>query len=129
MLRLHNLGTSLILCYISAKERGGAELVWNNTGYADHRYILDLIYQIWTSTELVVYALLSHIYTVVECRNLRNPNNGQIIFTNGFQVGSVATYECFGVYILQGEATQTCLANGTWTGSPPTCVCKFMAIM
>jgi Sushi repeat (SCR repeat) len=36
--------------------------------------------------------------------------------------GAVATYSCNLGYSLAGLATRTCQANGTWSGTPPTCV-------
>ena len=68
-------------------------------------------------------------HTVLECPMLRNPDNGQITYTNGLKVGSVATYACFQGYAINGSETQTCQADGTWSGSHPTCVCKFMAMI
>lgn len=37
-------------------------------------------------------------------------------------LGGVATYGCNLGYSLAGSPTRTCQANGTWSGTPPTCV-------
>ena len=63
--------------------------------------------------------------TVVDCGNgtLNNPTDGQVSFmTTTF--GSTATYSCNTGYNLQGVATRTCLANGLWSASEPTCQSK-----
>jgi hypothetical protein len=35
--------------------------------------------------------------------------------------GFVATYSCAAGYTLAGSATRTCQADGSWSGTPPTC--------
>ena len=37
--------------------------------------------------------------------------------------GATASYYCSSAYSLQGSATRTCQADGTWDGTAPTCVC------
>jgi len=37
--------------------------------------------------------------------------------------GAKASYFCSSGYSLQGDATRTCQADGTWDGAEPTCVC------
>ena len=47
--------------------------------------------------------------------------------TKGRLVGSVATYRCMHPgYTLMGPSTRECLRNGTWSGSTPTCISKYM---
>ena len=83
-------------------------------------YYLDCTWEI-LSAQLIIFS-----HTVLECPMLHNPDNGQITYT---KVGSVATYACLEGYTISGSETQTCQADGTWTGSQPTCVCKFMAMI
>ncbi|MGB8294230.1 MAG: hypothetical protein WCG85_02260 [Polyangia bacterium] len=37
--------------------------------------------------------------------------------------GATASYFCSSGYSLQGDATRTCQADGTWDGTEPTCTC------
>jgi hypothetical protein len=58
--------------------------------------------------------------TVVDCGSLGKPTNGSVsapITT----LGSSARYSCDTGYKLTGTETRDCLANGTWSGSAPTC--------
>ncbi len=59
----------------------------------------------------------------VPCEVLSAPTNGAIDRTSG-STGDIATYSCdSGFYLLgnAGSLTRTCQADGTWTGSTPTC--------
>ena len=61
------------------------------------------------------------IHTVVNCGNLTSPANGTI-FLNTTLFESTVTYSCNNSdYQLVGDAMRTCLANGIWSGSAPTC--------
>jgi len=55
------------------------------------------------------------------CPNLGPPAHGEILVTSQGP-GGTATYECDSGYALSGNATRTCQANGSWTGTAPTCV-------
>ena len=59
--------------------------------------------------------------TVVDCRTLNNPNNGQVSHPDGTTFGQNATYNCNTGYNLVGDSTRTCQATGVWSGSAPTC--------
>ena len=50
--------------------------------------------------------------------------NGDVMF-NDTTFDSVATYSCDPTYALNGNATRRCLADGTWSGNMPSCVCKW----
>lgn len=55
----------------------------------------------------------------VDCGALAAPANGSV--TGGTTYTSTATYSCNGGYMLVGSSTSTCTADGTWSGTPPTC--------
>lgn len=48
------------------------------------------------------------------------PRNGTLDVTST-TYGASATYTCDAGYILDGAATRTCRANGSWSGSRPSC--------
>ena len=72
----------------------------------------------WRIFFTYVYILPS---TVVDCRTLSNPVNGQVNTTAGTTFGQTATYSCNTGYNLMGNSTRTCQATGQWNGSEPTC--------
>ena len=59
-----------------------------------------------------------------ECNPLKPPRNGDVKFTSTL-IGSIANYECFEGFSLEGEEIRTCIDGGTqggiWTGNDPTC--------
>lgn len=57
----------------------------------------------------------------VSCPELSVPTNGRLTATS-FMAGATAVYSCDPSYYLEGAATRTCSAAGTWTGTAPTCV-------
>ena len=48
------------------------------------------------------------------------PTNGQQNISST-TFGSTVTYTCNRGYTLQGNSIRTCMANGRWSGRPPTC--------
>ena len=68
----------------------------------------------------LIYMMYSH-FAVVDCGNLTNPANGQVVHTAGTTFGQNATYSCNTGYNLAGDSTRTCQATGVWSGSAPTC--------
>ena len=74
--------------------------------------------------------IIPYIYTVVDCGNgtLNDPTDGQVSFTTT-TFGSTATYSCNTGYNLQGVATRTCQADGTWSDSEPTCQSKLKTMI
>lgn len=58
----------------------------------------------------------------VNCGALPKPDNGSVdVPSTTFE--SQATYACDPNFGMVGDATRTCQANGTWSGSAPTCKC------
>lgn len=48
------------------------------------------------------------------------PTNGSVNLTSGV-TGDEATYACDQGFTLAGDATRTCLPDGAWSGTAPTC--------
>ncbi|KAM8977204.1 complement decay-accelerating factor-like [Pelodytes ibericus] len=54
------------------------------------------------------------------CRVLGEFMNGDVEYS-GFSPGSTATFQCNNGYILIGNESRDCMADGIWSGSAPTC--------
>lgn len=68
------------------------------------------------------YAEDSGTCTLVDCGPAPvAPANGSVSTPGGTSFTATATYSCATGYSLAGEASLTCLASGTWSGSAPTC--------
>ncbi|XP_072444220.1 sushi, von Willebrand factor type A, EGF and pentraxin domain-containing protein 1 isoform X5 [Chiloscyllium punctatum] len=56
----------------------------------------------------------------VSCGSPPSPSNGNVLAGNHtFQ--SVANYSCSFGFLIEGDQTRTCLANGSWSGEMPEC--------
>ena len=55
------------------------------------------------------------------CSPLANPLNGVVDVTGGRSYRSIAVYACDTGFVLRGNLTQMCLADGTWDREVPTC--------
>ena len=81
-----------------------------------------------------MHAVLEHIsvnamhvlHTVVDCRDLNSPTNGQVSLDGGTVFNATATYTCDSTSELTPPdgGTRTCQANGEWTGTAAICKCK-----
>lgn len=60
------------------------------------------------------------VVTAVDCGPPENPFNGNAVFTST-SYNSVVSYECKYGYILSGEPTRRCGADGKWSGTTPKC--------
>lgn len=56
----------------------------------------------------------------VDCGSLTKPANGSVSAATT-TYGAKATYACSTGYTLSSAATRSCQANGTWSGSAPSC--------
>ncbi len=74
-------------------------------------------------------------FTAVICLNLGNRANSDILYNGGTSnlrpPGTVATYTCVTGYRIVGTtsatmATRSCLTNGVWSGTAPTCECEIV---
>ena len=63
----------------------------------------------------------------IECPALPDPANGNIDFSSGNTIGSIATYSCEPGFALlvpcpgNLDGTRTCQDNQVWSGSDSTC--------
>ncbi|XP_019629883.1 PREDICTED: E-selectin-like [Branchiostoma belcheri] len=57
--------------------------------------------------------------TAVKCHPLSNPFNGFVSGSNSYR--DVANFTCKPGYKLVGTSSLTCLSDGTWDGTSPTC--------
>ena len=60
------------------------------------------------------------ITVAITCGPLRDPPNGRVSIA-GNNVGSEARYSCNRGFVLRGEETRTCQANGEYDGQEPSC--------
>ena len=60
------------------------------------------------------------LYIAVDCGSLSDPGNG-IVDASNTTFMNTATYTCNTGYNLASDTTRTCQANGTWSGTVPTC--------
>ena len=65
-----------------------------------------------------------HSFCVDFCPELEVPSYGDINYSKGQAINSVATYRCDDGYNLIGSEKRTCQANGTWSGEDPFCESK-----
>ena len=63
---------------------------------------------------------MQYFSIAVSCGNLSNPVDGEVS-TEGNTFGSQANYSCSEGYVLNGNSTRMCQADGQWSGSKPTC--------
>lgn len=56
----------------------------------------------------------------VDCGFADNVANAQMT-QKGSTVGSITTYQCVSGFVMSGQATRVCMANGQWSASAPTC--------
>ena len=58
---------------------------------------------------------------ISDCGALASPTDGNVSAPSTTS-GSEASYSCNTGYNMNGAATRTCEAGGTWSGTAPTCV-------
>ncbi|KAI8515764.1 hypothetical protein Bbelb_065770 [Branchiostoma belcheri] len=62
--------------------------------------------------------------TAVQCPPLPNPVNGFVTSSNSY--GDVVNFTCEPRYRLDGKSSLTCLSDGTWNGTSPTCAGQWL---
>jgi len=61
-------------------------------------------------------------FAVVDCGDPGNPYGGYRQIATNTKYQSKVTYTCKPQHHLEGEDSQTCQADGTWSGSKPVCL-------
>ena len=59
-------------------------------------------------------------YKPIVCPTLQPPSSGSV-FTAGYSLYDLSTYQCDEGYKLQGQAVSQCEASGKWNSTNPTC--------
>ena len=70
--------------------------------------------------------MLSFIFfSVINCTVLEDPDNGSHELIDGsLSFGSEVKYSCDDGFVLNGDNSRICQADGHWTGSAPICTSK-----
>ena len=63
-------------------------------------------------------------YIGIDCGDLSDIPNGNVVIAPDTSLGSTATYSCDAGFNLVGEDTRTCQTNGEWSGEEPSCARK-----
>lgn len=61
------------------------------------------------------------MFLAIECEDLDNPLNGEVVVVGNFVFNSIATYSCQSGHKLIGTATRVCQENGQWSAEEPVC--------
>ena len=70
--------------------------------------------------------LLLSLHTVIDCESLPDPPNGMVT-QSSTTFGAEADYSCDDGYMIVGGATpRVCEGSGNWSGSAPSCQCKWV---
>ena len=65
---------------------------------------------------------------MVDCGDPGNPYGGYRHIATNTKYQSTVTYTCQPQHHLEGENSQVCQADGTWSGSKPVCLRKFVKV-
>ena len=82
--------------------------------------------------EMRILLLSNSPAVAIDCDPLANPENGAVVITTIASDSLTAIYSCSPGYELAGEEVRDCNCQntgGVWTGMPPTCMCKCIAIL
>lgn len=63
------------------------------------------------------------------CPEFRTYNGLSVTYSKGRKIGSMASFNCINHATLVGSQAASCLYNGTWSHSRPSCESKVDDIM
>ena len=67
-----------------------------------------------------------HMSCPKDCGHPGEIDNGQVDVSGGTAIGSIAKYQCNECFELKGNNNRTCQEDGTWSGTAPTCLGKYI---
>ena len=77
----------------------------------------------------IVTSYNCYLTIAVDCGNLTAPVDGTVTHASTTFL-SVAEYSCdIGHTLIGGRDTRTCLSNGIWSDSPPSCQSKLAIVL
>ena len=77
----------------------------------------------WMECIFLLCGLITISSTQKVCLNPPpDPENGRVVSSGPYNVGTTVQYICNLGYELNGKAISTCKSPGYWDGTPPTCV-------
>ena len=65
----------------------------------------------------------------MDCGDPGDPYGGYREITTDTKYQSIVTYTCKPDHHLEGEDSQVCQANGTWSGSKPVCLGRWQMFL
>ena len=74
----------------------------------------------------MLLSIISDVILLVPCSPLTNPNNGMINCSLGddniTSYEDICSFTCNTGYNLNGSSERTCQSDGSWSGSPVSCI-------
>jgi len=92
-------------------------------GVGGHLFVTVAKSLLTSCVELTRMTANHQLILVVDCGSLQDPQDGQVVLS-GTIFGSTATYTCNTGFVLLGDETRICQANGEWSGLIPLCIRK-----
>ncbi|XP_019633411.1 PREDICTED: uncharacterized protein LOC109476834 [Branchiostoma belcheri] len=114
---------SIVQCPVLAAPENGGKTGGNSyqdvvTFTCDPGYVLDGSSSVTCGAD-ATWSGIVPTCTRVQCPALQSPTNGDSSGDNYYQ--DVMSFTCESGYELEGSASITCQADGTWSGSAPSC--------
>ena len=78
------------------------------------------IFNNFICTKLIV--MINEFPLSLDCGNLTDPLNGNVMIPVVTVVNSTANYSCNDNYTMIGDSSRQCLDSGVWGGVEPACL-------